>query len=159
MTLNRDFLTALVLLLFSIFMFITTYALPEPMFGQLASSTWPRIILIPMMLLSVILLIQSQKSAEPTAQLSQLIGWVKENKNPLLCFVLFFGFLVSMPVLGILFGGLLYVFLALNVLGGWDRALLVRHALISLVCVTSMWAIFSLVLGVALPQSSFLRGF
>lgn len=157
MTLNRDFFTALVFLLFSVGMFAATFSLPEPMFGQLASWAWPRVILVPMGFLSVIMLVQSQKHGGPNASLKDMISWFRENRNPFICFALFFGFLLAMPVLGMLLGGLLFVFLTLNVLGGWTPRQVLLHAVITAVCVIGMWAIFSLMLGVVLPEGTILR--
>ncbi len=157
MTLNRDFLTAVVFLLLTVGMYVATYSLPEPMFNQLASWTWPRTILVPLGLLSVVMLIQSQKSDQPAATLGGFLAWAKENVNPFLCFGLFFLFLLTLPTLGMLLGGLAYVFLTLCVLGGWQPRQMAVHAGISIVFVTGMWAIFSFALGVVLPEGTILR--
>ncbi|MGI9401057.1 MAG: tripartite tricarboxylate transporter TctB family protein [Rhizobiaceae bacterium] len=157
MTLNRDFFVAVFFLVLVAAIYAATYSLPEPMFGQLASWTWPRIILMPLGILSLVLLIQSQTSGEEAATVASLKTWLKQNINPFICFALFFGFLYLMPVLGMLLGGLLYVFLTLCVLGGWTPRLLILHAGISAVFVIGMWAIFSLALGVVLPEGTLLR--
>ena len=62
-----------------------------------------------------------------------------------------------MPVLGMLLGGLAYVFLTLSVLGGWEPRRLILHAAISLLFVVGMWAIFTQALGVFLPEGIILR--
>ncbi len=157
MTLNRDFFVAVFFLALSVGMYIASFSLPEPMFGQLASWTWPRIILIPMGLLSLVMMVQSQTNGQGAVHLPDLVAWLRENLNPFICFALFLGFLLTMPVLGMLLGGLLYVFLTLNVLGGWAPRQLALHAGISAVFVFGMWAIFSLVLGVVLPEGTILR--
>ncbi len=157
MTLNRDFFTAVVFLLVTAGMYVATYSLPEPMFNQLASWTWPRVILVPLGLLSVVLLIQSQQSGQPATSFAGLVVWARENVNPFICFGLFFLFLLALPTLGMLLGGLSYVFLTLCVLGGWQPRQLAVHAGISIFFVTGMWAIFSFLLGVILPEGTILR--
>lgn len=158
MKLNRDCFTAMVFLALSVALFIATYYLPPPMFNQLAASTWPRLILIPLAILSVILLIQSQLSdEEPSNPMAGVLEWVSDNRRPFMCFALFFGFLVSMPVLGMLLGGMLYVFLTLSVLGGWTRGRLIQNAAIASISVIGMWFVFNVMLGVLLPEGTILR--
>ena len=160
MIFNRDFFVAVFFLALSLFFFVASYSLPEPMFGQLASWTWPRIILIPLALLSVVLMIQSQQGEAPEVPPGRaLLTWLVDNRRPFVCFALFFLFLLTMPVLGMLLGGLIYVFLTLCVLGGWQPRQLALHAAISAVFVIGMWAIFTLGLGVLLPEGTLLRVF
>jgi len=158
MSLNRDFFVAVFFLTLCIVMFAATFHLPEPMFKQLSAAAWPRTILVPLAGLSLILLIQSQRRGTPAeSDTSSLTGWLADNRRPFLCFFLFFLFLLTMPTLGMLLGGLLYVFLTLNVLGGWRPRQLGLHAAISLVFVLGMWAIFTQLLGVLLPEGTVLR--
>ncbi|MEP6087214.1 MAG: tripartite tricarboxylate transporter TctB family protein, partial [Lentilitoribacter sp.] len=159
MSLNRDALIAVFLLLICAVMFVASMNLPAAMFGQMSPALWPRIILVPLTLLSALLLIKSQRMPiEPLAHSSEpTSGWWEQNKIPIICFALFFLFLSTMPVAGMLLGGLLYVFLTLCVLGGWERRKLLLHAAISLVFVVGMWAIFTQLLGVLLPEGELLR--
>ena len=158
MRLNRDTIIAIVLLFLSGAMFISTYQLPAPMFGQMPSSLWPRVILVPLALLAFILLIQAQKTeTENSAASMGVWQWLHYYRNPIIAFFLFFLFLVTMPVLGMLIGGVLYVFLTLNVLGGWKPKQLLQHGLISAVFVVGMWTIFTQLLGVFLPEGILLR--
>ena len=46
MSLNRDFFVALFFLILSGVMFVATFQLPPPMFGQMSPALWPRIILV-----------------------------------------------------------------------------------------------------------------
>ena len=155
MRLNRDAYTAVALLTLCGVFFSATFELRPPMFGQLSSALWPRMILAPLALLSLGLLIQSQRrSAKPTGGLG---SWLVDNVNPIICFVLFFLFIYTMPYLGMLFGGLGYVFLTLSVLGGWEPRRLVMHAAIALFFVVGMWAIFTQLLGVFLPEGRLLQ--
>ncbi|QDG76284.1 tripartite tricarboxylate transporter TctB family protein [Labrenzia sp. PHM005] len=159
MTLNRDTFVAVFFLLLCAVMFIASMNLPEAMFGQMSPALWPRIILVPLTLLSALLLVQSQRGVVDTKaeEKSSLRGLWDHNRNPIICFSLFSLFLVSMPVAGMLLGGLVYVFLTLNVLGGWKPKQLALHAAISLFFVVGMWAIFTQLLGVLLPEGEILR--
>ncbi|MCP4317549.1 MAG: tripartite tricarboxylate transporter TctB family protein [Hyphomicrobiales bacterium] len=160
MSFNRDFFVALFFLVLSGVMFLATFQLPEPMFGQMSSAVWPRTILIPLAILSFVLLIISQRQSADDEEPRRGFGeWLTYYKNPLLCFGLFFLFLVTMPVLGMLLGGLAYVFLTLSVLGGWAPRQIGLHAVITAVFVIGMWAIFTQLLGVFLPEGTILRVF
>ncbi len=158
MSLNRDFFVAIFFLTLCIVMIAASFGLPEPMFNQLSPAAWPRTILVPLAGLSLILLIQSQRSGAPEESAGvSLARWLLGNRRPFLCFLLFFLFLLAMPIFGMLLGGLLYVFLTLNVLGGWRPRQLGLHAAISLFFVVGMWAVFTQLLGVLLPEGTILR--
>ena len=158
MQLNRDTGIAIVLLLICGGLLINTFQMPAAMFGQMPATLWPRLILVPLALLSVLLLIKAQMAVvEDCAQIRGLSEWFVYYKNPIICFTLFFLFLVTMPILGILIGGLLYVFFTLCFLGGWSSKLMFHHSLISIFFVVGMWAIFTQLLGVFLPEGILLR--
>ena len=74
-------------------------------------------------------------------------------------FALFLVYLLSMPYLGMLIGGLAFVFLLLNALGGWQPKQLVLHAIIALVTVGGMWSLFTFGLRVILPPGEILGYF
>ena len=80
-------------------------------------------------------------------------------RNVIWCFVLFFAYLATLPVLGMLIGGVLFVFLLLNVLGGWQWRKLALHAVVALLSIGSMWSLFTFGLGVILPPGVILRVF
>jgi putative tricarboxylic transport membrane protein len=158
MQLNRDTAIAIVLLVICGGMFINTFQMPAAMFNQMPATLWPRLILVPLALLSVLLLIKAQVAGvDDSAQVRNLPEWFAYYKNPIVCFALFFLFLVTMPILGILIGGLAYVFITLNFLGGWSPKLMLHHALVSIFFVVGMWAIFTQLLGVFLPEGILLR--
>lgn len=46
------------------------------------------------------------------------MGWLLYWQNPISCFVLFFDYIVTLPTLGSLIGGVLFVFTLMLVLGG-----------------------------------------
>jgi putative tricarboxylic transport membrane protein len=64
-----------------------------------------------------------------------------------------------MPYLGMLLGGLAFVFLLLNALGGWGPKQMALHAVIALVTVGGMWSLFTFGLHVLLPPGEILGRF
>ncbi len=153
MRLNRDVYVGVFLLLICAIFINASFDIAVPLFGQMSSALWPRLILGPLTLLSAIFLIRSLRLREPEwEKKGSLINWLRFYKNPINCFILFFLFLLTLPYLGMLIGGVLFVFLMLCLLGGWDLRKLITHGLVALVFVCIMWSIFTFVLGVILPQ-------
>ena len=151
-------------------LFWSTFSIRVPDYGQLPPSTWPRVILGALTLLSVIYLIQSLRQGpaaaggtgedgeEPT-RAPGLIGWIAYWCNPLWCFGLFFAYLVTLPVLGSLIGGVAFVFTLMGVLGGWSPRHLIQHAVLALISVGGMWSVFTYGLGVILPPGEIFSPF
>lgn len=155
--LNRDAVVAIVLLLVSGVFFWASFDIRQPDYGVLMPSTWPRLIIGLLAFLSVIYLIQSLKQgapAEPPAAAARggLRGWIAHWRNPMWCFFLFFCYLASLPILGMLIGGVLFVFVLMGVLGGWSPRNLLLHGTVALLSVGGMWSLFTYGLGVILPQ-------
>ncbi|WP_417844371.1 tripartite tricarboxylate transporter TctB family protein [Thalassospira sp.] len=159
MSLNRDSLIALFFLGLCAVMYTATLDLPPSMYGQMSPALWPRMILVPLALLSAVLLVRSLRAPPPQTPKApfSITALIAYYHRPILCFFIFFVFLVTMPLLGMLLGGIGYVFLTLNVLGGWKPRRLAIHAMIALIFVVGMWAIFTLLLDVYLPQGTLLR--
>lgn len=157
MKLNQDTITALCLLLICGIFLADTFRMEPAMFGQMPATLWPRLILLPLAALSLMLLVRAQLVGGEEEARKSFPDWFAYYKNPIVCFFLFFLFLISMPVMGMLLGGLAYVFLTLSYLGGWTRKKLIQHALVSAICVIGMWAIFTQLLGVFLPEGILLR--
>ena len=163
--LNRDAVIAIVLLVFCGVFFWATFDIRQPDYGVLMPSTWPRVVLGVLSFLSVIYLVQSLRQGseemepEDTAREPGIRGWVLYWRNPLWCFGLFFVYLATLPVLGMLIGGVSFVFVLLNVLGGWDRKNLMLHAAVALVAIGGMWSLFTFGLGVLLPPGMILGYF
>ncbi len=168
--LNRDAVIAIVLLMACGIFFWSTFSIRVPDYGQLKPSTWPRIILAVLTLLSTIYLVQSLRRGpapedEPgrddhgPAPAPGLIGWILYWRNPLWCFGLFFAYLVTLPILGSLIGGVLFVFTLMGVLGGWSPRHLLQHAALALISVGGMWSIFTFGLGVILPPGEIFSPF
>ena len=156
MSLNRDTIVAVLLLLFCGVMFWSTTHIRDPGFEQMGAEVWPRIILALLGILALVYLIQSLRSSEvqaatPSTPGEAAAGWWARYQNPIFCFALFFAFLVTLPYLGMLLGGILFVFLMMSVLGGWSAKLVMMHALIAVLSVGAMWSIFTFGLRVMLP--------
>lgn len=152
MTLNRDTIIAVVLLLICGGLAVASLDIREPNYGQLSPATWPRIILGVFGLLSFIYLIQSLRQGPdaPDPEAPQgVAAFVAYWRNVIWCFVLFGAYLIAIPYVGILVGGVLFVFSLLTALGGFRNTAL--HALIAVVTVGGMWSVFTFVLGVVLP--------
>ncbi len=160
--LNRDAVIASVLLMACGIFVWSTFSIRVPDYGQLKPSTWPRVVLGVLTLLSAIYLVQSlRRGPAPEGDADSYeggparargpIGWILYWRNPLWCFGLFFAYLATLPYLGSLIGGVLFVFTLMGVLGGWSARNLMQHAALALISVGGMWSIFTYGLGVILP--------
>lgn len=164
--LNQDAVIAIFLLLASGVLFWSTFSIRAPDYGVLTPSAWPRVIIVAMALLSVIYLIQSVgKEKNETDQSAQtdrepgLVGWFVYWQNPLYCFTLFLLYLLTLPILGSLIGGVSFVFLLMNILGGISKEKILTHATLALTTVGGMWLIFTYGLEVILPQGVIFSAF
>lgn len=154
--LNRDTIIAILLLLLCGVFIWASFDIRVPDYGVLKPSTWPRVILGALTLLSFIYLLQSLRAGpdeivpDPDRQ-PGILGFISYWRNPLICFGMFFAFLITLPVLGMLIGGVSFVFLLMTLLGGWTPRNLFIHAVVALITVGSMWSLFTFGLGVMLP--------
>lgn len=153
--LNRDTVTAVVLLLFCGLLFRQTFFVRKVPFSIMGSEVWPRFILVVLFLLLVIYLFRSLASPPPDSLTNRpLKVWIEMYRNPLWCFGMFFLFLISLPYLGMLISGILFVFITQTIIGSRDKRSLILHALVSVGAVGGMWAIFRFGLGVVMPAGS-----
>ena len=167
--LNRDAIIAIILLAFCGVFFLSSFDIRQPDYGVLMPSTWPRVVIGVLAFLSVLYLIQSTSAGAEAIEDDKydaehtrgpgFRGWLGHWRNPLWCFGLFFVYLATLPVLGMLIGGVSFVFVLLNVLGGWDRKNLVLHAAVALLAIGGMWSLFTFGLGVLLPPGMILGPF
>ena len=163
--LNRDAVIAIVLLVFCGVCFWASFDIRQPDYGVLMPSTWPRVIIGVLSFLSLIYLIQSLRGDPEVATTGKserepgFLSWINYWRNPLWCFFLFFLYLLSLPVLGMLIGGITFVFVLQGVLGGWDRKNLMLHAVVAVLAVGGMWSLFTFGLGVLLPPGMILGRF
>ena len=154
---NRDTIVAIFLLLFCGVFTWASFDIRTPDYGVLKPSTWPQVILGVMTLLCLIYLVQSVKAgpdedaADPTRE-PGLVGFLMYWQNPIKCFVMFFIFLYTLPILGMLIGGVSFVFILMTLLGGWAPRQLITHAIISVCAVGAMWSLFTFGLEVMLPE-------
>ena len=160
--LNRDSVIAIALLLFCGVFFWASFDIRTPDYGVLRPSTWPRVVIGILSFLSLIYLIQSLKgnpeiaTSDKSDRQPGIRGWFIYWRNPLWCFGLFFAYLITLPVLGMLIGGVSFVFLLQGALGGWDRRNLVFHAAVALLTIGGMWSLFTFGLNVMLPSGMFM---
>jgi len=167
--LNRDAIVAIFLLAFCGVFFWASFDIRQPDYGVLLPSTWPRVVLGVLSFLSVIYLLQSlsvgaeaiedDKYDAEHARGPGFRGWIEHWKNPLWCFFLFFLYLLSLPVLGMLIGGITFVYVLMGVLGGWDGNKPVLHAAYAIGLIGAMWSLFTFGLGVLLPPGMILGSF
>lgn len=155
---NRDVVIAVILLLVCGVFFWASFDIREPDYGTLAPSTWPRVIIAVLTLLSLIYLFQSLRRGDEADENEaaerppkDLRGWLAYWRNVFWCFTLFLLYLLSLPILGMLIGGVLFVFLLLGMLGGWEPRKIAFHAVVALLTVGGMWSLFTFGLGVILP--------
>ena len=176
--LNQDTILAILLLLISGGLLIASFDIREPDYGQLSPAAWPRAVVIALGFLSFLYLLQSVRAGAAT----QTGGDVPKQAPPLdapadhdrsggaasffgywrnviWCFILFFAYLLTMPYLGMLIGGVAFAFLLMTALGGASPRQLALHAVIALVCVGGMWALFTFGLRVPLPTGMILPRF
>ena len=154
---NRDTCVAIFLLLFCGIFVWASFDIRTPDYGVLKPSTWPQVILGVMTFLCFVYLIQSIKAGPDKLEIdgdkgSGLKGFFMYWRNPILCFLMFFLFLWSLPFLGMLIGGISFVFILMTLLGGWAPRQLAFHALIAVCSVGAMWSLFTFGLEVMLPE-------
>lgn len=152
--LNRDVYIAIVLLVLCGVFFVASFDIRDIDYGILKPAAWPRAILIALSILSIIYLIQSLRRGAPAEapEPITLKGLIAKYRNPLWCYGLFLAFLLTLDYLGMLIGGVLFVFCLLTAIGGASARKLVVHALVAVVMVGAMWALFTYALGVIFPQ-------
>lgn len=149
--LNRDTITAILLLLLCGVMFWQTFHIREVPFSQVGSEVWPRFVLVLLTLLCLVYLFRSISDPPVAGEPFRLSSWLKRYRNPLICFAMFFVFLLALPYTGMLLTGILFVFITQTLIGGAQPRRLIVHAAVSVFAVGGMWALFTYALGVFLP--------
>ena len=177
--LSQDTVLAVVLLLISGGLMIASFDIREPDYGQLSPAAWPRAVVAALGFLSFLYLLQSLQSTrlgavdsadEPSltsasdADESHIkpagaVRFLEYWRNVIWCFVLFLTYLLTMPYLGMLIGGVSFAFLLMTALGGWTPRHLFLHAAIAIVAVGGVWALFTFGLKVPLPPGQILPRF
>ncbi len=155
--LNLDSIVAAVLLLGGGVLFWDTFEWRRTPYSTLASSVWPRFVLVIFFALCAVYLVRSLRQG-PGADAERSFGaWLVHYRNPLWCYGLFLAFLVTMPYLGMLVGGTLFVWLVQAAVGERSPRAQLRHAAIAIGSVGFMWLIFTYAIGVILPSGSLIH--
>jgi len=149
--LNRDTVVATALLVAGGVLFWDTFQWRRTPYATMASSAWPRFVLIILFALCAIYLIRSLVRGGTPGSGGSLRGWLAYYRNPLLCYGLFFLFLVTLPYLGMLVGGILFVWAVQAVVGERTLRAHLRHVTIAVASIGFMWLVFTFALEVILP--------
>ncbi len=156
---DRDTAVAVILLLVCGIFYLASFSIRDMGYETLGSEVWPRLILVVLTALCLLYLVLSvkraakaQEPADAPAGGGGLKGWYDTYSNAIWCFIAFGLFLITLPYLGMLIGGVLFVFVTLTLLGGWEGKKLVTHGAIALFTVGAMWALFTFGLRVILPE-------
>ena len=154
--LNADVVIALLLLTISAVFFIDTFTYGRAGLAIVGAKLWPRAIMIALGVLSALYLVQSIRKETVPSTSQGAKAWVAENCNVIACFALYALFLAALPWLGMLLGGIGFVFATLTVLGHRDMKSHLVHLAVAAFSVGLMWSIFTFALGVVLPEGDIL---
>jgi hypothetical protein len=154
---NKESVVAAILLFVTGVYFWETFNIATPDYASIGSDVWPRVILIPLLVLTTIYLFQSIRRPPPAGEQRSVKEWLAAYQNPISSFIIFFIFLLFLDYLGMLIAGVLLVFALLTVLGHRTPKALVVHAAIAIVSVGLVWSLFTFVLRVYMPEGEILR--
>ena len=154
---NRDVVVALGLLVFCAVFFWASFDIREMSYATIGAAVWPRLILLVLAVLSLLYLAQSLRAPANEPAGPGVGHLLRRYRNPLWCYLLFALFLLTLPWLGMLIGGVLFVFAALTVMGERTPRAHLAHAAIAIGTIGVMWAIFTFWLRVILPEGEILR--
>ena len=164
-TLSRDTIVSILLLLFCGFLIWAGTQIRDPQFGELSPAAWPKAVTYVLTAFCLIYFLQSiragagEEAAVEPDRSPGVVGWVQYYFNPIICFALYFLFLLTLPFFGTLIGGVLLVFALLSFLGGIGPRQVVIHAIIAALSVGAMWSLFTFGLGVLLPRGTLFQSF
>lgn len=155
--LSPDIIISLLLMTLSAALFVETFGMQKVHLAIIGAKLWPRIVVIALFFLSTLYFIQSVRATRPppSAPVSAKC-WVLENRNVIGCFAIYALFLLTLPYLGMLLGGSLFVFATLTLIGKRDLRGHLIHAAVAVVTIGGMWALFRFGLGVILPEGELL---
>lgn len=153
---DTDIIIAALLVVFSGVLFAATFAFQSPPLFHFSIRTWPRAVAGALGLLSFLYLLRSlgERRAEGLISFDSR-AWLSANRNVFACFGLFALFVATLPLLGMLIGGILFVYILLALMGGGNARTHAVNAAIAAVSVGGMWAIFTFALGAILPGGIF----
>ena len=153
---DADIIIAALLLVFSGVLLAATFAFQSPPLFHFSIRTWPRAVAGTLGLLSFLYLLRSLRARRPEGRISfDPRAWISANRNVFACFGLFALFVATLPFLGMLIGGILFVYILLALMGGGNARTHAVNAAIAAVSVGGMWAVFTFALRVILPGGIF----
>ncbi len=153
---NVDTVIAALLLVLSGVLFADTFAFQTPPLHTFSIRTWPRAVVGALAILSFLYLLRSLREPRPASRASfDPRAWIVANRNVLACFGLFAVFVATLPIFGMLIGGILFVYILLALMGGGTARTHAINAAIAVVSVGGMWALFTFALRVILPGGIF----
>jgi len=160
MNINKDTIVAIFLLLFCGIMINNSFEIEDPGYQGMKASFWPTVILCLLSVMCLVMLIKSvvyktENNLDAIDESTSNIFF--KFKNALICFFMFVLFLTFLDYLGMLIGGILFVFGLLTLLGGSSPKKLFNHFIISIITIGIMWSIFTFGLKVILPEGELLR--
>ena len=154
---NREVLVAVFLLVFCGVFFWASLQVDDMGYETIGSEVWPQLVILVLFVLSLAYLRQSLRGTGGAESAGGgFTVWIGRYRNALWCYALFLVFLVTLPWLGMLIGGTLFVFATLTALGGRTLRDHLTHAAIAVGSISLMWAIFTFGLRVMLPPGELL---
>jgi hypothetical protein len=157
--LNRDIVTAVLLLVLTTAFYVASYSIKKTSYGTVGSEVWPRAVLVVLGIFCLVYLVSALRAPASEARSAGggIIAWLASYRNAFACFIMYGLFLITLDYLGMLIASVLFVFLLLNILGGWSLRNLAVHGTIAIVSMGAMWTIFTFGLRVILPEGEILR--
>ena len=160
MNIKKDTIVAIFLLLFCGIMINSSFDIEDPGYQGMKASFWPTIVLCLLSIMCLIMLIKSvvtEAENNLNSNDTNLTNVFFKFKNASICFLMFVLFLAFLDYLGMLIGGVLFVFGLLTMLGGFEIKKIINHFIISIITIGIMWSIFTFGLKVILPEGEILR--
>ena len=160
MTNNKsDIIIAVFLLCFCGIMINDASNIRDLGFEGMKADAWPRVVLWMLVVMSSVMLGKSYIQFKTYGHKDNNIFKVNflKFKNALICFGMFIFFLSTLDYLGMLLGGIVFVFGLLTFLGGFSINLIIKHLMISVLSIGFMWMVFTFGLRVMLPEGEILR--
>ena len=160
MNIKKDTIVAIFLLLFCGIMINSSFDIEDPGYQGMKASFWPTIVLCLLSIMCLVMLIKSvvtEAENNLSSNDTNLTNVFFKFKNASICFLMFVLFLAFLDYLGMLIGGVLFVFGLLTMLGGFELKKIINHFIISIITIGIMWSIFTFGLKVILPEGEILR--
>ena len=123
MNIKKDTIVAISLLLFCGIMINSSFDIEDPGYQGMKASFWPTIVLCLLSIMCLVMLIKSvvtEAENNLNSNDTNLTNVFLKFKNASICFLMFVLFLAFLDYLGMLIGGVLFVFGLLTMLGGFE---------------------------------------